>query len=178
MIFMLTVSFRIQLDSLHSTTPCPPPPSFPHINHSVAWGKSLVLYMNIHWKKICGNFFPEIRRRLEELGRRPQEKDNSTEELLRELREQEARNQRLLDELRRQLAEARRPINVMYVPLHLHLLFFSSELLGYLVILFWHCWHVVQYKSTSIEIMLAHVSSLIFILLWAFELLGHYFRFL
>lgn len=55
----------------------------------------------------------EIRRRLEELGRRPVKEDNSTEELLRELREQEARNQRLLDELKAQLMEARRPVNIM-----------------------------------------------------------------
>ena len=74
-------------------------------------------------------FCAEIRRRLEELGRKPAEKDNSTEELLRELREQEERNQRLLDELRRQLAEARRPVNVMYVFAQVVFVFFSLSLL-------------------------------------------------
>lgn len=59
------------------------------------------------------HFSIEIRRRLEELGRRPPREDHSTEELLRELKEQEARNQRLLDELKQQLLEARRSVNIV-----------------------------------------------------------------
>ncbi|XP_071116690.1 uncharacterized protein [Haliotis cracherodii] len=55
----------------------------------------------------------EIRRRLEELGRKPVREEDPSNSLLDELREQELRNQRLLEELRRQLAEARQPINII-----------------------------------------------------------------
>ncbi|KAH9523457.1 hypothetical protein Btru_040057 [Bulinus truncatus] len=46
----------------------------------------------------------EIRRRLEELGRRPIKDDDSMNALLQELKDQEARNQKMLEELRRLMA--------------------------------------------------------------------------
>ncbi|CAL1538632.1 unnamed protein product [Lymnaea stagnalis] len=46
----------------------------------------------------------EIRRRLEDLGRRPIKDDDSMNALLQELKDQEARNQKMLEELRRLMA--------------------------------------------------------------------------
>ncbi|XP_013082308.1 uncharacterized protein LOC106067643 isoform X1 [Biomphalaria glabrata] len=46
----------------------------------------------------------EIRRRLEELGRRPIKDDDTMNALLQELKDQEARNQKMLEELRRLMA--------------------------------------------------------------------------
>ena len=58
-------------------------------------------------------FFKDIRRRLEQLGKKGPNTDNSAD-LLAELRAQEERNQRALNDLRRQLFEmGHKRVNVM-----------------------------------------------------------------
>ncbi|XP_059161001.1 coiled-coil domain-containing protein 17-like isoform X2 [Physella acuta] len=54
----------------------------------------------------------EIRRRLDDLGRRPIKDDDSMNALLQELKDQEARNQKMLEELRRLMATQHYPVAV------------------------------------------------------------------